>query len=231
MKRDDTFPHGIYWGARTGEKIAPRVNDLAKKCPDRFRLFTCSDFDCFMARLHDICGGDAEPAPLELPDTIVAPYQSLEERYKRLLAVAGPNVPETISKHIAQLQEQLKRPWAKAKTDDFDLLQAQIALGRRDYKAALQVIENFVAKNPQSADGLTAWGNALAIRAEEESSNAGAEEAVAEGKHAIAADPNTLQARYNLARHYAMKQQSAEGIAICEELSKLVPNDLGLRAR
>ncbi len=229
MQREESFPHGIYWGARPEEKIAPRVNDLAKKYPDRFRLFTCSDFDCFMARLHDICGGDAEPAPLELPDTILAPYQSLEERYKRLLTVAGTNVPETISKHIARLQEELKRPWAQAKTDDFDLLQAQIALGRRDYKAALQVVENFVAKNPQSADGLTAWGNALAIRAEEESSAGATEEAVAKWKQAIAADPNTLQARYNLARHYGMKQQSAEGIAVCEELRKLVPNDLGMR--
>ena len=231
LKDGRCFPHGLYWGLRVGEKIAPRVRKLALDHPERFRLFTFADFDSFMARLHDLCGGrtGTKAIPLELPETILTPYQALEERYQHLLKAAGPDAPETIRKHVAKLQEELSRPWAKAKADDFDLLQAQISLGRRDYKAALQVIENFVAKHPRNADGLTAWGNALAIRAEEESSASATEEAVAKWKEAIAADPNTLQARYSLARHYAMKQQSAEGIAICEDLRKLVPNDLGLR--
>ncbi len=221
LKDKGMFPHGIFWGVRPGSKIAPRVEQLAIAHPKRFTLFQCPDFDSFMARLHDTL-------KLDLPATILQPYQALEEKFKRLLnAAAQPDA--VIAAHKQKFAEELKRPWATADAGDFDLLQAQLALGRRDYKSGLELVERFMAKHPANVDGLTTWGNCLALRGDETGNDADFQQAEAKWQEAVRLDAKALPPRYSLSRHYSVKQRTAEGIIACEELVKLVPQDAGLR--
>ena len=233
LKEPRTFPHGIYWGVRPGSEVGPRVEQLSIAHSRRFHLFTCPGFDDFMARLHDVSGAkkNNRAQPLDLPGTIVDPFKTLKARYERLLNSAGPKALDdpTIRLHMKDLEEELNLPWAQATPDEFDLLQAQMALGRRDYKKALEGIARFIAKHPTNAEGLTTWGNALAVQSEEEGAEAASEQAVEKWKEALKNDPATLAPRYSLARYYALKHRSAEGIEICEQLIKLAPNDIGLR--
>lgn len=230
LKQERTFPHGVYWGVRPGSDIPERVQRLAQKHPKRFNLFACPDFDLFMARLHDALKGENNQA-LPLPATILRPYDALQQRYQRLLdSMAGPIAQDpTVQAHVQTLSQELGRVWAKAKAEDFDLLEAQMALGRRDYRTALEVIARFMAQRPNSAEGLSAWGYALAIRSEEEASDSLMNDAAAKWKQAIMVDPTALPPRYGLARYYARQHNIVDGIAACEELLKLVPNDVGLR--
>lgn len=221
LKDKGMFPHGVFWGVRPGSKIAPRVEQLAIAHPKRFTLFQCPDFDSFMARLHDTL-------KLDLPATILQPYQALEAKFQRLLhAAAQPDV--VIAAHMQKFAEELKRPWAKADAGDFDLLQAQLALGRRDYKSGLELVERFMANHPGNVDGLTTWGNGLALRGEESGSDADFQLAEAKWLEAVRLDAKALPPRYSLCRHYSIKQRATEGIEACQALLKLVPQDAGLR--
>ena len=221
LKDKGMFPHGIFWGVRPGSKIAPRIQQLAIAHPRRFTLFECPDFDSFMAHLHDTL-------KLDLPATILQPYQALEEKYRRLLnAASQPDA--VITAHKQKFAEELKRPWATADAGDFDLLQAQLALGRRDYRSGIELVERYMAKHPADVNGLTTWGNCLALRADESGSDADAQEAEAKWREAVRLDPTALPPRYSLCRHYSAKQRAVEGIVACEELLKLVPQDASLR--
>ena len=221
LKDKGMYPHGIFWGVRPGSKIAPRVEQLAAAYPKRFTLFQCPDFDSFMAHLHDTL-------KLDLPATILQPYQSLEAKFQRLLnATAQPDA--VIAAHMQKFADELKRPWAKADAGEFDLLQAQLALGRRDYKSGLELVERFMAQHPANVDGLTTWGNGLALRGEETGSDADYKQAEAKWLEAVRQDAKALPPRYSLCRYYTAKQRTAEGIVACEELLKLVPQDAGLR--
>jgi tetratricopeptide (TPR) repeat protein len=218
------FPHGVYWGVRPGSDIGTRVQNLATQYSKRFHLFECPDFDFLMARLHDERG-------LSLPKTIIEPYRAVNERYRRLLTSAAGNLIDdpTIQAHMKTLESELNRTWATANADDFDLLQAQLALGRRDHKSALALIAGFVERLPESAEGWTTWGDALALRGEEESSEALNAEAVTKWRKAIQIQPDSLPPHYSLARYYGRNRNIAEGIAACEELLKHAPNDVGMR--
>jgi tetratricopeptide (TPR) repeat protein len=225
MKDDDSFPNGIYWGLRPGEDPAARVKDLAGKYPKRFHLFQCQDFDLFMSRLH-------ASLKLNLPQTILQPYESLHNKFDRLVAKATANQlnDQVIKEHIQQLGEQLNRPWAKA-TDltALDLLQGQMALGQRDFKTAITLVSKYYQQRPNDANALTVWGDALAVQGEEEHSEAAFQEASAKWTEAIRLNPQALPPRYSLARYYSRVQKTAEAIAACEALLQLVPNDNGLR--
>ncbi len=221
LKDDQAFPNGIYWGVRPGSAVPTRVVNLAAGYAKRFHLFECADYDMFMARLHTAL-------KLNLPRTIVQPYESLRDRFNRLTSRAVDD--QTIQDHIAQLREQLGRPWAQT-TDlaALDLLQAQMALGRRDYKSAIESVTKYLAQKHEDAAALTTWGDALALQAEEEDAGAAFVEAANKWQLAIAADPQALLPRYSLIRYYARKQKYAEGIAAGEALLKLVPTDQLLR--
>ncbi|MEP6955464.1 MAG: tetratricopeptide repeat protein, partial [Chthoniobacterales bacterium] len=235
MRDPAAFPYGIYWGTREGSEIAPRVAELARAHPRRFHLFRCDDFDAFMAAMHEVSGEDAneEPCALELPTAIVNPYQAMEQRYQRLVEFAEGNMPTDplVVEDVQRLQAELrrKRPWADATGDEFDLLQAQMALARRDYQSALQAITPFLEKHPKHAEGLAALGNALMIKGEEEGSPAAELESVAKWKEAIAQNSRALLPRYGLMRYYGLHHLMAEGIEVGEQLIKLVPNDVSLR--
>ena len=105
------------------------------------------------------------------------------------------------------------------------MLQAQLALGQRDYQTAIQYASKYVEQQRGDADAqasaLTTWGSALAIQGEEQGSEAAFAEAVAKWKQAIQLQPQALPPRYNLARFYARRHQLADAIAECEALLTL----------
>jgi tetratricopeptide (TPR) repeat protein len=227
IKDEKSFPSGIYWGVRPEDvnRIAPRVQELARNYRKLFHLFECPDFDLFMSRLHTAW-------KLKLPGTVMQPYESIKEKYNQLVKKATERLQNDpiISAHKAELEYELNRPWAK-ETDlaALNLLQARMALGQRDYKTALSLVSKYCQERPGDADALTTWGDALAVQGEEEYSDAASEEAATKWREAIRLNQRILTPRYSLARYYWRTQKLAEGIAVVEELLKLVPNDTNVR--
>ncbi|MEO8433589.1 MAG: tetratricopeptide repeat protein [Pyrinomonadaceae bacterium] len=225
LKDRNSFPNGVYWGLRPGEVAGSRVKQLAISFPKRFHLFQCKDFDSFMSQLH-------ANLKLNLPRTVLQPYEALHDKFERLVGndTPGQIKDPAIREHIQQLKQQLDRPWAKT-TDliSFDLLQAQMALGQRDYKTALTYVSKYCEQRPDDANALTTWGDALAVQAQEETSEASSEQAAAKWTEAIRLNPQALPPRYSLARYYSRTQKSSEAIVALEALLKLVPNDHALR--
>lgn len=225
VKDARAFPNGIYWSVRPRDEPAPRVKAMATQFPQRFHLFECPDFDTFMAGLN------AE-LKLALPRAILLPYQDVQARFDRLVKMATANQlnDPTIKEHIAQLRDKLNLDVAKA-TDvaELDLLQAQLALGRRDYQTALEYVVRYDRQRPNDATALTTWGDALAVQAEEEAAEFAATEAATKWQQAIQRNPHALPPRYSLARYYSRKQKNAEALQVCEELARLAPKDEALQ--
>ncbi|HEX8139136.1 MAG TPA: tetratricopeptide repeat protein [Pyrinomonadaceae bacterium] len=221
----DSFPNGIYWGVRPQDndkrRLAPRVQELARRYPKHFHLFQCPDFDLFMSRLHSAL-------KLDLPRTVLHPHESVRERFNRLVenTMGGQQNDPMINAHRLKLEEELNRPWAKeTDLDAFDLMQAQIALGQRDYKTALTLIVKYCQRRPDDANAVMTWGDALAVQGEEEASEAALEEAAVKWREAVRLNQRILAPRYRLARHYWRLQKYAESIIVLEELLKRVPKD------
>ncbi|HEV2913877.1 MAG TPA: tetratricopeptide repeat protein [Pyrinomonadaceae bacterium] len=224
MKDESAFPNGIFWGVRPNDQPSERVKKLATTFRKRFHLFHCQDFDLFMSHLHTTL-------KLNLPQTVLQPYDALRGNIGRLVEKATDNQlgEPSIREHIQKLKQELNRSWAKADLTDFDLLEAQVALGRRDYKTAISYVTRYCQERPNDPSALTTWGDALAIQGEEEDSEAAFQEAAARWTEAIRLNPQALPPRYSLARYYARAQKTAEGVAACEGLLKLVPNDHAVR--
>jgi tetratricopeptide (TPR) repeat protein len=222
MKDENSFPRGIYWGLRSKDEVkpAPRVKELATMFPDRFHLFKCEDFDLFMAQLHT-------RLELSLPDTVIEPYEALRKNFQPLVRKMSPDQSNdpTIKMHAQNLEQELNRPWAKANRAEFDLLEGQMALGKRDYEEAIARVSAYCEKQSATATALTTWGDALAMKGEEEPSEAAFEEAAARWTEAIRVDPQALPPRYSLSRYYVRTQKKDKAIAIVEDILKLVPND------
>ena len=221
---EQAFPIGVWWGLRPDETPSEQVVELATRYPTRFKLFDCPDFDAFMVGVHS-------RRKLALPKTVVKPYESVEERFARLIdeVEEGRFASDTIVEHVRQLKKELDRPWAKAGADVSDLLEARLAIGKRDYAKALELVTAYCSKNGEDAESLVAWGDALAIQSEEQHDAAAGEEAVRKWRAAIRLEPKHLQARYSLARHFHRMQRFQDAIEPAEELSKLAPNDTGVR--
>jgi hypothetical protein len=154
------FENGIFWGIRRGSPPASRVADLAACFPGRFRLFQCDDFDIFMAKLH-AC------RKLRLPKPILQPFEALRDRYTLLIRTetADTRSDLEIDADRRRLQNQLQLPWAKTNNEaQLDLLQAQLALGRREYETAIQHIRSTSTRSPAISMGSPLWLCACAAR-------------------------------------------------------------------
>ncbi len=218
------FPNGVFWGVRDNQ-VGYRVKSLAESYPDRFRLFQCNDFDTFLARLHNQLG-------LDLPPTILQPYEDLRRKYERLIRIEQENkeLDSIIREHNKKLRQQLELPWAQSgAAGSHDLLDAQLKLGRRDYKMALATLGRYLPGHDDDPSAYTALGNALFIKAQEEGSEADREAAVENWKKAIQLDEGDLSARYSLINFYVQKQKNQEAIAECLWLLERVPRDKMLR--
>lgn|GEM_PF-2953436 len=222
---ENAFPNGIYWGLRPQEKPHTLVQKLCADARRRVRLFECPDFDLFMSRLH-------AKLALNLPPTVLQPYESLREKFTCLVNKATDNQlhDQTIKEHIQQLEQQLNRPWAK--TTDLaasELLEAQLALGQRDYRTAIAHCEQYCAQRPDDVTALTTWGNALALQSEVEHSEAAGQAAVAKWTEAVRVKPESRQPRYSLMQYYAGQRKFTEATTVGEDLLKLAPDDPWLR--
>jgi tetratricopeptide (TPR) repeat protein len=208
----NSFPHSIYWGLRRGEAPSKWVTKLSVQHAERFELFECHDFDAFMADIH-------ARLKLELPDSILSPRITLEGELAELVAKAVDNRTHAlIREHSARLQAQLGRP-----------VEAELALSRRDYRRAIELVQRHIAKQGRLGPALTVWGSALAIQAEEEGRDDLVREAVAMLTEAIEKEPDALPQRYGLASLLSRRRMSREAIAACEWLRDRVPNDAGVR--
>jgi tetratricopeptide (TPR) repeat protein len=175
-------------------------------------LFECHDFDAFMADIH-------ASLKLELPDTILSPRITLEGELAGLVAKASDEGEHPVIRdHSARLQAQLGRP-----------VEAELALARRDYRRAIELVQKHIAKQGRQGPALTVWGGALAIQAEEEGRDDLLREAAAMLTEAIEKEPDALPQRYGLASLLSRRRMSREAIAACEELRDRVPNDAGVR--
>lgn len=218
------FPNGIFWGIR-GNQVGRRVEDLADRYPERFRLFQCDDFDAILARLHHQLG-------LDLPPTILQPYENLRTKYDRLIALESESAePDSIIKaHIQKLKQQLELPWAQSgDPGSHELLNAQLKLGRRDYKAAREALDRYLATRDEDSSAHTAMGNTLYIKAQEEGAKENLEAAVEQWKKAIQLDEGDLSAHYSLFNFYFQKQKTREALEEGLWLLNRVPKDKLLR--
>jgi Flp pilus assembly protein TadD len=207
-----SFPHSIYWGLRRGEVPSKWVKSLSTQHADRFELFECHDFDAFMADIH-------ASLKLELPETILSPRLTLEGELAGLVAKASADKEHPVIRdHSARLQAQLGRP-----------VEAELALARRDYRRAIELVLAHIAKQGRQGPALTAWGAALAIQAQEEGREDLWREAVAKLTEAIQAEPDALPQRYGLASLLARQRMNLEAISALEQLRDRVPNDAGVR--
>ncbi len=218
--------HGVYWGVRPGDtRLAPRVQQLAERHPEHFRLFECADFDRFMAALHAARG-------LELPASVLRPYEALRARFERLLRGSDPAQPQgELLTHYAQtVAGALEAPWAQAANEDeLTLLQGQLALGRRDAAAALTAADALLARQPGHAAALTVRGEALALLADAQGDDRLAGEATRAWAQAIEAAPDALPPRYRLFEFLARRRRVRDAIEIGRALVARVPGDRPLR--
>lgn len=215
---EQSFPHGIYWCLRPGEEPSAWVARLAAAHASRFELCSFEDFDDLMARLHESLG-------LQLPATVVSPHDALQGDLAALVGKVGRHQPHPlIAQHSAQLQALLGRP-----------VEAELALSRRDYRAALALARQHVQQPQQQANpkalaaGHSVWGSALAVQAEEEARDSLFDEAAAQLRKAIELDPQALPPRYELARLLGKRGLYEEAIVAHRALLALAPNDSGLR--
>ena len=213
---EQSFPHGIYWCLRPDEEPSAWVARLAAAFASRFELCRFEDFDDLMARLHEALG-------LQLPATVVSPHEALQGDLSALVGKMDRHNPHPlIARHSAQLQALLGRP-----------VEAELALSRRDYRAALALAQQHVqqhAVEPQArAAGHGVWGSALAVQAEEEARDSLFDEAAAQLRRAIELDTQVLPPRYELARLLGKRGLYEEAIVAHRELLVLAPNDRGLR--
>jgi tetratricopeptide (TPR) repeat protein len=207
-----SFPHSVYWGVRPGDDPSEWVARLAAEHSHRFTLFACDDFDRFMADLHASLG-------LELPDTITSPRVTLEAELAELVAKAGADAShELIREHSARLKAQLGRP-----------VDAELALAKRDYQRAAELVRKQIEQQGRTGPTLTVLGQALAMQAEEEGNEARVHEAIAVLREAIAQAPDDLPQRYSLASLLIRRRMWADAITACEELSRRAPTDAGVR--
>ena len=225
MEDSSAFPVGIWWGLRSNERPGKLVARLAQDHPNRFKLFKCRDFDAFMVGLHS-------RRQLSLPEAVVAPYESVKNRFSRLIGEVerGKFADETIKQHVHQLQKELNRPWAKA--DDaagFDLLEARLAVGKRDFPTALKLVTEYCSQRPDDAEALATWGDALALKAEEEHDSVAGDMAIEKWQEAIRRQPEHLQSRYSLIRYFQRAQNFQDAIGPAEDIVRLAPNDAGNR--
>jgi len=223
---DAAFPTGIYWGVHKADEPRPDVLDaLAAKYPRRLRLFECPDFDVFMARLH-------EEKRLSAPLSIQEPVTTAVAGFQRLIEQTGEaaRANASIKQQLDHLREQLKGSIAQAGSDAaFDLFEAHIALGNRDYRTGRARIDKYLQQKPNDSRGLTLLGTALAMQGEEEGAERLSEDAAARWRDAIKTDPGWAPPRYNLVNWLSIRRQYIVAISECEELLRLVPKDLMLR--
>lgn len=237
LQNERCFESGVFWGIRRGSEPSSRVSELMARFPHRVRTFEFGDFDIFMARLHAYIARAQPDLNLKLPKPILEPFEALKQRYRLLTQneTANAKSDDQIEHDRQQLLENLKPAWANTSdTAQLDLLQAQLTLGRRDYKSALEYISKFVEKRPDDIDGLTTFGYVLAQQAEDAHNDSAWDAAVEKWKAAVALEAKTpaqkaLQARSGLIRAYWRKQALKEAIVECEALLPLVPGDRSLR--
>lgn len=226
LATEDAFPTGIYWGVRNPAEARPAILDaLAAKYPRRMRLFECKDFDVFLARLH-------QELRLSAPVSVLEPVKTARASFDRLIEQTSGTAREnaTIKEHFDHLREQLGGSIAQATdTSVFDLFEAQIALGQRNYTTALARIGKYLEHAPRDAKGLTVLGSALAIKGEEEGSEGLLDDAVSKWREAVKIDPQWAPARYQLAGLHTIRRQYREAIVECEALLELAPKDSNLR--
>jgi Flp pilus assembly protein TadD len=222
LARAESFGPGVYWGLWRDEQPAAMVEALARAHPDRVHLFRYHDFDVFMAELHAACG----PA---LPAAVVDPFGALRGKLAALLRGAADPAAEAagIAQDRAKLRQQLELPWARQ--DAAGLLQAQIAVSRRDPAEALRHVHDYAARHPEDSQALTVWASALIQRSEDQGSEADRDEATGKLREAVRLDGDNLAARYNLFVTLQRRELDAEAIAAGEELVRRVPNDKYLR--
>lgn len=211
LQNESAFGPGIYWGLWRDETPSSMVTELATQHPDRFHLFRYQDFDRFAAMLHRAC-------QMPLPDPVRDPHGTLKAMLKGLVAdgpTAGP-----AAEAIAEDREALQR-----EVDRSDLLQALVALARRDAAAALRIASAFVQRHPDDAQGHLALGGALMQRYEDGGAAEDSAEALEHLRAAVRLDPQNVAAQYNLTMHRMRSEADLEAIAAVRRLLEQTPRD------
>jgi tetratricopeptide (TPR) repeat protein len=225
LAEEGSFPRGVWWGVRRADAaLSGQVAELARKHPGRFHLFLVDGFDEFMADLHAAVDCDL---PAQISDPFAAHRVSMQKLLEKAPKGDG-NLPAHayILRHSAVLEKALGSPMAKASgVDELALLQAQLALGRRDHGNAVKFAEDYLRSHPASADALTTLGDALELQAEmlsEPKLKARAEKCWVE---AIEADAGYLAPRQRLIRFYRFSHRFPEAIEQAEIVAVAAPAD------
>ena len=225
LAQEGNFPRGVWWGVRRAEaEISVDVAKLAREHPGRFRLFLLDGFDEFMADLH-------AALKCALPAQILDPFAAHRATMHQLLEKApkrddGTPAHTYIRGHSAALERALGSPMAKASgVDELSLLQAQLALGRRDHENAVKFAEDYLRSHPDDPDALTTLGDALELQAEVLADPKLKPRAEKCWLAALDADPNHLAPRQRLMRFYRYSHRFADAIAQAEFIAAAAPAD------
>ncbi len=212
LKDDKNFPHSIYWALRPRETPSSWVQRLSSQHGERFQTVEMRDFDGFMADLHTAL-------ELELPETIIAPHINVEAELADLVKKAlNFEDNKKIQEHSSRLYSQLGRP-----------VEAELALERRDYQRAIELVQRHLAKHGPTGPSMTVWGRALEVQADEEGRDDLLREAISKLEKAIDIEPKELPQRYALAQLLVRRQMFERAIEICQALRELAPGDSRVR--
>ena len=225
LAEERSFPRGVWWAVRRAEsEISPQVAKLAREHPGRFRLFMVEGFDEFMADLHAATGCDL---PAQISDPFAVHRASMERLLEKAPKQAGNQAAHAyILKHSEALGKALGSPMAKASgVEELALLQAQLALGRRDHENAVKFAEDYLRSHPGNADALTTLGDALELQAEMLSNPKLKTRAEKCWLDAIEADANYVAPRQRLMRLYRFTQRFADAITHAEFVAAAAPAD------
>ncbi|MFK8052901.1 MAG: tetratricopeptide repeat protein [Woeseiaceae bacterium] len=219
------YPAGIWWGLHGNESPSPEVAALAIQYPRRFHCFECSGFDDFMVELH-------AQRDLSLPVSVMQPYVSVAERFDHLIHEVenDPHADHPMISDASALLRELGRPWAQNEdAASFDLLEARLALSRRDHEQALKLVAHYLETHDEEATVLTLWGDTLALASEQQLDPVSGERAVEKWQAAIALEPTNLPALYSLTRFHQRSHNAEPAIVSAEKIAALVPDDSAIR--
>jgi Flp pilus assembly protein TadD len=216
LGQESAFGPGIYWGLWRDEQPSAPATELARLHPDRLHFFRYQDFDRFAALLHHACG-------LPLPEPIRDPHAALKAMLRGLVAgdAATSHAVDVIAQDRAALQREVDRA---------DLLQATVALSRRDSATAMRIARGFLERHPDDAQGQLMLGSALMQRFEDSGAAEDSAEALDHLRAAVRLDTDNVAAQYNLTMHRVRSEADLEAIEAARRLLEQIPRDKYARA-
>lgn len=174
VKAGESFRYGVYWATRNPERLPDRVkNFLARQ--DEFRIVKSADSDTFFAELQSEL---RLPVPELFIHALDRPISLLKGlRPSESKAEVSPTVKRFTEEFIKQLDALQKDPavsqfMSDTSRDELNieeaLLKAWAESGKKDYAAAIGLLEPLQAEFPEHPDINFALATMLSLQGQED---------------------------------------------------------------